>query len=142
MLLIIGISTSLAALLFFIVKMFLGNKELLIPTGFVIAYIMYITPTMFAEYKACKLDKENGLEEAIMELYDVKIFGKRANDDKPALPLVTFKGKGENYITLGGDFSKIELIKGKKYKIKFYKHSKMLVNIESVQKKNPHKATL
>ena len=50
----------------------------------------------------------------------------------PALPLVTFKGKGGNYITLSGDFSKIELVQGKKYKVMFCKHSKMLVNIENV----------
>ena len=132
MLLIIGISTSLAALIFFIVKMLQGNKELLIPIALVIAYIVYITPTIFAEYKACKLDKDNGLDEATMELYNVKIFSKRVKDGIPALPLVTFKGKGENYVTLSGDFSKIELIQGKKYKVMFCKHSKMLVNIENV----------
>lgn len=129
-LLTIGVIASLVTLVFLIVKMFIGSKELLIPIVVVIAYIVYIFTIVIEEYKTCKLDEESGLEEATMELYNVKIFSKKANDGMPALPLVTFKGKGKNYVTLSGDFTKIELIQGEKYRIMFCKHSKMLVNIK------------
>jgi hypothetical protein len=87
---------------------------------------------MVEEYKICKLDEESGVEEAIMELYDFKITGRNSRYTNLVLPLATFKGKGkENYITLSGDFTNIELIRGKNYKIMFYKNSKMLVQIEN-----------
>lgn len=129
----IGILAALVILIFMIVSMVLGNKDLLIPAVVVTAYIAYIFPTMAEEYKSCKLDKETGLEEAVMKLYDVKIFSKSVRDGQPALPMVTFKGKGEDdYVTLSGDFSKVDLIEGKKYKITFYKNSRMLADIEKL----------
>lgn len=132
-LLAIGVITALFILIYMIVSMALGNKGLLIPAIVVAAYIVYIFPTIIEEYKSYKRDKESGLQEAVMKLYDVKIFSKSVRDGQPALPMVTFKGKDVNdYITLSGDFSKVKLIEGKKYKIVFYKNSRMLVDIKAL----------
>jgi len=130
---IVGVSAALATLIFFIVKMVLGNSELLIPIFFIIAYIAYIFSSMVEEYKICMRDEEAGVHEAIMEFYDFKIIGRGSKHKNLVMYFATFKEKGnDNYITLNGDFTKVELVKGKEYRIVFYKNSRILLHIESV----------
>lgn len=96
-----------------------------------ISYMFYSVKVTFDEFFIYKLDKNEGLQEEVLEFLEMK---RIANVDikypRITTPIASFKFSSKNeFISLSGDYSKIKLEKGKKYKVSFYRYSKTLIDI-------------
>lgn len=80
-------------------------------------YAVYITPTFIDEYKAYLSDKRNGIETSVLKLDELVICGRNSRCAQPRLPIATFIDENGISITLGGNFSKIKLVKGNRYRV-------------------------
>lgn len=134
---LIPIILSLIILLFpfyfFLIKTLSREYSYIIPLIFLTAYFLYFINFIRKEFKNIKADKLNGVQEKTLILcsYDV-IYAKNERYNKMTpIPTATFLSYDEDeYIHLRGDFSQLDMMQGKKYKVKYYKNSGLLVDIK------------
>jgi hypothetical protein len=98
-------------------------------------YFIYSFYFLINEIKIVIKDKRDGISEDILIFcrYTVLYKGIERNNNMPPIPIATFK-KNDDYISLSGDYSNVNLKEGRKYKVKYYKNSEILVSISSVTK--------
>ncbi|MBF8983830.1 hypothetical protein IZY60_09795 [Lutibacter sp. B2] len=142
-LLVISVCVSISALFFCVFKLLCGNDHLMLPIILLIINTIYVFSNTYNEYKICKLDQLNGIEEKILKLYFVESnlnylgFRKRNTTNKEVIAVFEYAEVEDkkdldhiNTIGLTGDFSKIKLNIGKLYKVSYYKNSRLAVSIE------------
>jgi len=134
-----------------IVGIFQGKSSLIVPVFLVIIYLLYVGFDSYEEYKLYRLDKVEGIRTETLMLcnhtFQSNPFLKKKNNEPP--PIATFKviklvnKKDKNsHIALNGDFTKVSLVIGRKYRVSYYKHTKMMVSIKELDSnygKNNHK---
>lgn len=92
---------------------------------------VYSIRMVIKEYLTYKLDIKEGLHEKVMIFCQLNV---KVNSDpkyvQPTEPTATFKmsDTGE-FIDLYGDYSKIKLQKGNRYKVSFYRYSRRIFGI-------------
>lgn len=92
---------------------------------------VYSIRMVIKEYLSYKLDLKEGLHERVMIFCQLNV---KVNSDpkyvQPTEPTATFKmaDTGE-FIDLYGDYSKIKLQKGNRYKVSFYRYSRRISSI-------------
>jgi hypothetical protein len=95
------------------------------------AYSIYVAYSIFQELKIYKLDKKNGIEEAILKFDSFKVHFKSTRDNMPPIPIALFSFCNSNAtIALRGDYRGVRLVKGKKYNVRFYRYSRIMVEIK------------
>jgi len=147
-LLLISACVSIIAFLFCLFEFLCGNDYLIFFIVLLLINTMYVLLNTYNEYKICKLDQSNGIEEKILKLHFIESnlnylgFRKRNTMNKEVIAVFQYveaKDKNDsdriNTIGLTGDFSEIKLIIGKLYKVSYYKNSRIAVSIEDFKEK-------
>ena len=97
------------------------------------AYSIYVAYSIFQELKIYSLDKKNGIEDAILKFDNFKVHFKGTRDNMPPIPIALFRFCNSNTtIALRGDYSGVRLVKGKKYNVRFYRYSRIMVEIKEL----------
>ncbi len=111
-----------------------GNYSYAIPFILLMAYFLYSLNLLRIEALKIKKDKHDGVyrETLILCNYDVLYKGLEKNNNMPPIPIATFKCfDSDEYMCLSGDYSQVNMVEGKKYKVKYYKSSGLLIDIEN-----------
>lgn len=115
------------------VNLFQGN------TDFAFAFVLFLFTFIFSlgfvgkEIQKIHNDKAAGIQSDIFIFCDYKLLYKSHRHEvipMPPIQLATFQYRDRaECISLSGDYSDIRLIKGKQYKVKYYKNSGILTEI-------------
>lgn len=111
-------------------KSLVEDRTFLVSTGFFIVLLIYILVIAREEYLNINRDKAHGVQKRVLKLYEYKIHYKGPRDNMPPIPIATFLICGtDKYITLSGDFSKVQMNEGKYYYVRYYENSQIMISI-------------
>ncbi len=130
---ILSLIILLFPLYFFVIKTLSREYSYIIPLILLAAYFFYCINFIRKDYKKIKADKQNGIQEKTLILcnFDVLYAKNEKFGELPPIPTATFLSYDEDeYINLSGDFSQLDMMQGKKYKVKYYKNSGLLIDIK------------
>jgi hypothetical protein len=120
-------------LYFCLVKICAKDFSYILPFILIVTYFLYCFNFIRKEFIKIKADKQTGIIEKTLILcnYDVHYTKNEKYSAMPPIPTATFLSyDNDEYIHLSGDFSKVNMFQGKKYKVKFYQESGLLIDIE------------
>lgn len=110
-----------------------GNDSSLYVLLLLSAYSIYVAHLIFQELKIYRLDKQNGIEEAILKFYNFQVHFKSLKDNMPPIPIAVFRFcDSTKTIALRGDYSGVRLKAGKKYNVRFCRYSGIMVEIKEM----------
>ncbi len=129
-LMLIGLLAILFPVIFLIVKILEGNYDYTVTLIFFIIILLYTYSFVAKEFIKIKKDKKDGLQSDIMTLFSYNLLYKSSRDNMPPIQIATFKlCDKEEYLTLSGDYSQINLVKGRQYSVRYYKNNGILTEI-------------
>lgn len=114
------------------INLFITGKDIfLYVILLLIIYLVYVAYMMLKEFKVYRLDKQNGIEEAILKFDNFKVHFESLRDNMPPVPVAVFKFRNSNKtIALMGDYRKIRLVVGRSYNVRFCRYSGIMVEIK------------
>ncbi|QNU68234.1 hypothetical protein EHE19_007390 [Ruminiclostridium herbifermentans] len=130
---VLSLFILLFPLYFFLIKISSKDFSYILPFILLVTYFLYCFNFIRKEFIKIKADRQTGILEKTLVLCDYNVLYTRNEKygAMPPIPTATFLSyDNDEYIHLSGDFSKVDMHPGKKYRVKFYKESGLLIDIE------------
>jgi hypothetical protein len=134
--LILGQTAILLPIFYSIKKLIEGDSSFTFLLVFFIICFIYSLSFVVSEIRKVRMDRLDGVQSNLLVLCNYNVYSKTSRDNMPPIPIATFKlYDKDEFIVLSGDYSNINLVEGRKYKVKYYKNSGLLVDIQETNNK-------